>query len=175
MHVTLFVACRGSFLPNNFLLQHSCCNCGMKKSPQGPSGWGPGQWVWLVPVPVWVTGRYLQVLHPRMLLECWDLQQGLPGAVRGSTATATPVPANHSRGLAWSQLPWLLDIPLLSAAFWPRGETGMGLAAAFHPRASGQGSGFLGFDRKAAQMKPLSAPSGGFTLPQVLIFSRCFT
>lgn len=37
------------------------------------------------------------------------------------------------------------------------------------------GSGFCAFDGGTAGMEPLSAPSGGFTLPQGFIFSRCFT
>lgn len=119
-----------SFFPNHFLLQHSCCNCGMEKSPQGLSRRGPGQWVWLVPV------GDRQVFTGIYIPECWDLQPGLLGAGRGSTATDTRVSANHSRGLAWSQLPGLLDIPLLTAALWPPGETGTGLPGAFQPRST---------------------------------------
>lgn len=169
---------RALFLPNHFLQQHSCCNCGMEESLQGPSGQGPGRWHWLVPVPVWMTGKYLQVFTSQSAPRPPGFTTGAPWCCQGSAATATRVSANHSRAWCGPSSPgcWtFLCSQLLSAHGVKRERPGWSFSAPEHPQATGQGSGFLCFDRKAAQMKPLSAPSGGFTLPQVLIFSRCFT
>lgn len=154
--------------------QHSCCNCGMEESPQGPSGQGPGRWLWLVPVPVWVTGRYLQYLHPREP----GFTTGAPWCCQGSAAAATRVAGNHPRACCGPSSPgcWtFLCSQLLCAHGMKRERARPALFSPGAPSSQRPGLRFLHFDRKAAQMEPLSAPSGGFTLPQVLIFSRCFT
>lgn len=109
-----------------------------------------------------IYNRGSLVLSRAALLLTPECLQAIPGP--------GVAPAPRAAG-CWT----LLCSQLLSGHWVKRERPGWSFSASEHPQASGQGSGFLRFDRRAAQMKPLSAPSGGFTLPQVLIFSRCFT